>query len=266
MRTIEVYLFVALFLAIPIAGCNEDGKSALERPAMIIAHRGVNQFAPENTLPAIELAIEMDLDYVELDVRTTKDGHMVLMHDDTVDGTTNGTGRVRDLTADEIRALDAGAWFSPEYEGTKVPFLEEAFELMQGRIGAYVDLKDARPKDLIQAIQDHEMLSTSVIYGDPFRQFVMKLREPNIRIMPEVGNSRALLAFMRFLLDPDVVALSWGEPTEAFIDQIHSHGIEAYMDILGDMDNPAGMAAAIDMGLDALQTNHPDILLEVMGE
>lgn len=261
-----VLLTIAALLVVPMTGCNEEGKGAFERPSMIIAHRGVNKFAPENTLPAIEMAIEMNLDYVEIDVRTTKDGRMVLMHDDTVDGTTDGTGRVLDLTADEIRSLDAGSWFSPEYEGTAVPFLEEAFEVMQGQIGAYIDMKVARPKDLIQAMQDYDMLASSVIYADPFRHFVMKCREPDIQVMPEVGNSRALLGLMRFLLDPGVVALSWGEPTKEFVDRIHSHGIEAYMDILGDMDNPEGMTAAIEMGLDALQTNHPDILLEVMGE
>ena len=259
-------IFIAALLTLPLAGCNEDGEGPFERPSMIIAHRGVNKFAPENTLPAIEMAIEMDLDYVEIDVRTTKDGMMVLMHDNTVDGTTDGSGRVRALTAAEIRELDAGSWFSPAYEGTVVPFLEEALEVMQGRIGAYIDVKDARPRDLVQAIEEAEMISTSVIYADPFRQFVMKYQEPQIRIMPEIGNSRALLGLMRFLLNPDVVAISWGEPTKEFVDRIHSHGIEAFMDILGDSDNPEGMTAAIDMGLDALQTDHPDILLEVMGE
>ncbi|MFC1889250.1 glycerophosphodiester phosphodiesterase [Thermodesulfobacteriota bacterium] len=259
-------IFIAALLAVPMAGCNEDGEGPFERPAMIIAHRGVNKFAPENTLPAIEMAIEMDLDYVEIDVRTTKDARLVLMHDNTVDGTTDGSGRVRDLTAEEIRALDAGSWFSPEYEGTTVPFLEEALEVMQGRIGVYVDLKDARPRDLVEALRDAGMIDASVIYADPFRQFVLKCREPDIRVMPEVGNSRALLNLMRFLLRPDVVAISWGEPTKDFVEKIHSHGIEAFMDILGDMDNPEGMTAAIDMGLDALQTNHPDTLLEVMGE
>lgn len=250
------------------SGCGNDRAGiqgqAAKRPAMIIAHRGVNKLAPENTIPSIETAIRMNLDYVEIDVRTTKDGQMILMHDDTVDDTTDGSGRVRDLTADEIRELDAGAWFSPEYAGIGVPFLEEALRVMQGRIGAYVDAKDVRPEALIQALQDTGMLPASVIYADPLTQWVIKLLEPDAGIMPEVGNLLLLFDLMHSLLEPGVVALSWGDPTKDFIDRIHSHGIETFMDVLGETDNPEGMRRALELGVDAIQTDHPDTLLEVM--
>ena len=268
MKKSALLLMMSCLAVAVFTGCGNDRtdfqEQASQRPAMIIAHRGVNKFAPENTIPAIEMAIRMNLDYVEIDVRTTKDGRMILMHDETVDDTTDGSGRVADLTAEEVSQLDAGSWFSPEYAGTGVPFLEEALQVMQGRIGAYVDLKGANPEALVQALRDTGMLPFSVIYADPLTQFMIKSMEPMAKIMPEVGNLALLLDLMKFLLDPEVVAISWGFPTGEFIQEIHSQGIQAFMDVLGETDNPDGMRQALDLGVDALQTDHPDTLLAVM--
>jgi glycerophosphoryl diester phosphodiesterase len=95
---------------------------------LIIAHRGSSATAPENTLAAFRLAVEQEADAIELDVDLTRDGQLIVMHDATVDRTTNGHGRVSDLTLDEIERLDAGTWKSPEFKGQRVPLLEEVFE------------------------------------------------------------------------------------------------------------------------------------------
>src|SRR5271170_4708859 len=88
---------------------------------IVISHRGEHLAHPENTLPAFQAAIEAGADFFELDVRTTSDGKLVLMHDSTVDRTTNGKGQVRKMAFDQIRELDAGAKFGPQFAGTKVP-------------------------------------------------------------------------------------------------------------------------------------------------
>src|SRR5579863_7434882 len=93
---------------------------------VVISHRGEHLAHPENTLPAFEAAIAAGADYFEMDVRTTSDGKLVLMHDAKVDRTTNGTGLVRQMTFDQIRELDAGAKFNASFTGTKVPAFEEA--------------------------------------------------------------------------------------------------------------------------------------------
>jgi glycerophosphoryl diester phosphodiesterase len=97
-----------------------------EEPArpLIVAHRGLLQHAPENTLANFRACLELRLG-LEFDVQRTKDGHLVCIHDDTVNRTTNGTGNVADLTLDEIRRLDAGSWFDPTFAGEKVPTIEE---------------------------------------------------------------------------------------------------------------------------------------------
>jgi len=95
---------------------------------IILAHRGDKLHAPENTLPAFEQAIQKGADGVELDVKLTADGHVVVMHDSAVNRTTDGRGHVAALTLDAIRRLDAGKWFNEKFSGVKVPLLEEVFE------------------------------------------------------------------------------------------------------------------------------------------
>ncbi|MFD1850557.1 glycerophosphodiester phosphodiesterase [Oceanobacillus bengalensis] len=94
----------------------------------IIAHRGASKYAPENTLPAFELAYQMKANGIETDVQLTKDNIPILIHDEKVNRTTNGTGYVKDLTYREIKVLDAGSWFSSDFTGTTILSLEEFLE------------------------------------------------------------------------------------------------------------------------------------------
>ncbi|MCZ2126868.1 MAG: hypothetical protein LC099_03735 [Anaerolineales bacterium] len=95
---------------------------------ILLAHRGDSAHAPENTLPAFEQALRKGADGVELDAKLSADGQIVVLHDATVNRTTNGAGSVRRLTLEQIRALDAGAWFDKKFSGVKIPLLEEVFE------------------------------------------------------------------------------------------------------------------------------------------
>jgi len=96
---------------------------------LVISHRGANRLAPENTLAAFKKALEFGVDGFENDVHMTRDGHLVVCHDDTVDRTSDGSGLICEKTLDELRALDFGGWFSPEFAGEKIPTLEEFFAL-----------------------------------------------------------------------------------------------------------------------------------------
>lgn len=98
--------------------------------AFIASHRGGGATAPENTLPAISAALAAGFDYVEVDVALTADGHPVLMHDATVDRTTDGHGRLSTLTLAEVQALDAGSWFAADYAGTRVPTFTEFLDVL----------------------------------------------------------------------------------------------------------------------------------------
>ncbi len=127
----------------------------LPRPA-IIAHRGASQYAPQNTLKAFKLAVEQQADGVELDVRLSADGHLVVIHDATVSHTTNGKGWVANLTLAELQSLDAG-------EGERIPTLDEVFETLGKRLLINVELKPLLrnthllAEKVAETIQRHQM-------------------------------------------------------------------------------------------------------------
>jgi glycerophosphoryl diester phosphodiesterase len=109
---------------------------------IVIAHRGDSSSAPEQTRAAYERAVELGAEMIEADVRRTRDGHLVMLHDPTVDRTTDGHGAVADITLEELRRLDAGGWFSPRFAGERVPLLVELFELAErARIGLCLEVK-----------------------------------------------------------------------------------------------------------------------------
>src|SRR5262245_8426473 len=95
---------------------------------MVIAHRGASSYATENTLAAFDRALEMGVRHIELDVDFTSDGHIVVIHDDTVDRTTNGSGPVTSHTLAALRALDAGSWFGDKFSGEQIPTFHEVLE------------------------------------------------------------------------------------------------------------------------------------------
>jgi glycerophosphoryl diester phosphodiesterase len=125
-------------------------------PAFVAGHRGDRADAPENTLPAFEAAFASGLRMIETDVQLTADGYPVLLHDPTVDRTTDGTGAIEDLTLAEVQALDAGSWFSSDFTGTRIPQLGEFLDLLAAtpRTRALVELKDFWTRDQIAGILD----------------------------------------------------------------------------------------------------------------
>lgn len=112
---------------------------------LILAHRGANLRAPQNTLPAFQAAIDNGADGVEFDVQLSADGVPVICHNFTVDETSNGHGLVVDLTLEELRNLDFGSWFSPKFKGTKIPTLEETLNLVKDM--TYINIEIKRPKE-----------------------------------------------------------------------------------------------------------------------
>lgn len=107
------------------------------------AHRGNVTDFPENTLPAIQAAVTLTADQIEFDVHMTKDGQLVIIHDSTVDRTTDGSGSIADMTFEEVRALDAGSWFDASFAGTQIPTLKEVLEIIPETILCNVHLKNA---------------------------------------------------------------------------------------------------------------------------
>jgi glycerophosphoryl diester phosphodiesterase len=117
----------------------------MTRQTQVFAHRGARIVAPENTLPAFQAALDMGADGIELDVQRSADGQLVIMHNYTVEATTNGQGRVADLTAAQLAALDAGSSFNPSFAGVGVPTLAQVFDLVGHRCRVNVEIKSQDP-------------------------------------------------------------------------------------------------------------------------
>lgn len=125
-------------------------------PGFIAGHRGDRAEAPENTIPAFEAAFATGLEFVETDVQLTADGYPVLLHDPTVDRTTDGTGAVEDLTLAQIEALDAGSWYGADFAGTRIPQLSEFLDLLAANPDkkALIELKDFWTREDVRGILD----------------------------------------------------------------------------------------------------------------
>ena len=223
---------------------------------MVISHRGEHLHHPENTMAAFQAAIDAGADYFELDVRTTSDGKFVIMHDGTLDRTTNGTGEVYKHTFDEIRALDAGAKFSPAFAGTKVPTLDEAFDLAHGKINVYVDTKYADPQQLVDAIVRHDMQDHVVVYGNPFFLYEVHKIRPSLKVMPE-AISPDICKFLVRGMQPQVLAFDAHDFKDEVIGCAKDANAKMYVDRLGDADNAQEWQKAIDLGASGIQTNLP---------
>jgi len=230
---------------------------------VVIAHRGEHRTHPENTLPAFQAAIDAGADFFELDVRTTSDGRLVLMHDAKVDRTTNGSGAVREMTFDQIRALDAGAKFGPQFAGTKVPSFEEALALAHGKIGVYVDSKDIAPADLAASLAKADMLNSVVIYGGAGFLKKVQALSPSVKIMPE-AYSAAIFEKLLADLKPRVVAFDAGDFTDDAIAVAKRAGVDIYVDRLGSADNVSAWQDAVDRGATGIQTDRPAELVEYL--
>ena len=121
----------------------------------VCGHRGHSIASPENTLPALEATVRHGGTTAEIDVMLTRDDEIVLMHDLTIDRTTNGTGLVSNHTLTELQALEAGAWFAPEFAGTRLPSLEQTLMWARGKLGLVVEIKEMwRVERLTECLAD----------------------------------------------------------------------------------------------------------------
>lgn len=160
---------------------------------IILAHRGDLAHAPENTLPSFSQAIQKGADGVELDAKLTADGRVIVIHDPTVDRTTNGTGKVASFTLEAIRSLDAGSWFDSKFAGVKVPLLEEVFEtvgrdrLINIELTNYNTPRDGLTRRVCELIQRHNNQNQII-----FSSFYSSNLKVAARMLPEVP--RGLLA------------------------------------------------------------------------
>ncbi len=229
----------------------------------VVAHRGgVSLGPPENTLPAIAKAIEVGADLIEVDVRETADGHLVLMHDETVDRTCHGSGRVDELTLDAIRALEVRHDAATRIG---VPTLAEALSLMKGRIDADLDYKRGDIGKLLVEVRAAGMEDHVTMHAAWERCASIATLEPRIRIRPTVthaGQVRDLAKQLR----PAMINFDWHSVTEASVRDAHLAGCLAFVNCLGSADTDYYVREAIRIGADYIQSDRPDRVMQILRE
>ncbi len=225
------------------------------RPVLISLHRGASRYAPENTLPAFEKAVRLGVDYVEFDVRATRDGRCFLLHDAHLDRTTDGRGPIREATAAAVRRLDAGVKFSRAFAQTPVPGLEQFLSAFSGRVQFYFDAKQMRPDRLVKALDAHQMIERTVVYQMPPFLAELKAMAPAIRCLPPLRSAAQLDEIAR--LKPYAVDADWKILSPDLVSRCHAHGIKVFADALGEHEQVEAYLQAMDWGLDLIQTDHP---------
>ena len=226
----------------------------------VIAHRGASSYAPENTVPAFDLAIQMGADGLETDIRATSDGVLVLLHDAEVGRTTDGQGPVADLSWEQVSQLDAGSWFAPRFAGARIMTLDEFLERYGGRLSLALEVKapDIEPL-VVQALRGrawlHQVTVTSFSWQTCWEAH---------RLMPELR-----VGWLMRDLDADAIqraeeaGLAQICPpaeglTSQWVAQAHARGLEVRA---WGVRDEALMRGAVEAGVKGMTVNFPDKLL-----
>ena len=234
----------------------------------VIAHRGGSGTAPENTLAAFQNAVEVNADYFELDVMISSDDSLMIMHDATVDRTTDGTGSVAAMTYEELRALDAGSWFGAEFTGEKIPTLRESLMVAKNspnNIGVVVEIKSSDasvPAKTVDMVQQLGMQERVIVSSFSLAQITeVKSLDPNIAVQ--------LFGTITESNIDQVVAISgeWvgsgGTLTQELIDYAHIKGI--YFNAW-TLNAASTMLPAIELGVDAITTDFPLLMRSLLDD
>ena len=235
----------------------------------VIAHRGFSGKAPENTLAAFRKAVEIGADMIEFDVRFCRDGRLVVFHDDTLERTTSGKGRVADFTFDQLRQLDAGAWFGPAFTGERIPSLKEVLDLSRGSIlnielkkgnqGRYsmLDLADQIVRELSEAAMERQVLISSFDLSA-----LGRILQRNLSFL--IG---WITDSIHLPLDPlEGKALPFIHPRQSLLNEenllaMHKEGTRVNV---WTVNKEQEMERFISMGVDGIITDHPDRLIDLL--
>lgn len=241
-------------------------------PTRVIAHRGFSGKAPENTLVAIRRAIDIGADMVEVDVTMTRDGHVILLHDETLKRTTNGKGKPFKKSLAKIRSLDAGSWFAPEFAGERIPTLAEALETVKDRVLINIEIKSEAVKHgvvpkVAALIVEHGMLDQVVVSSfSPEALRRMKITAPDV-VTASLFNKKIHTGRDPLEIVQEVGSrgfnISGKRLTPAMIDRCHRHQIPV---AVYTVNEAPVMHRLVEMGVDAVFTDHPDRMLEIVTE
>ena len=226
------------------------------RPVQVALHRGAGRYAPENTLPAFAKGVRLGADFVEFDVRTTKDGAFFLLHDSRLNRTTDGSGGIDQINADAVRKLSAGVKFGRGFASIPIPTLDEFMGAFAGKIGLYFDAKVIPAAVLAETLKRYQVVDSTVVYQSPQYLSQLKAINPQIRALAPLGRVDDLDALVASL-KPYGVDADWDILSKDLIARCHVAGVKVFSDALGDHERIDDYLQAMEWGIDVIQTDHP---------
>jgi glycerophosphoryl diester phosphodiesterase len=240
---------------------------------IIIGHRGASADAPENTLAAFRLALEQGADGIELDAKLTADGQVIVIHDPTVDRTTNGKGKIKELTLAALRELDAGGWKNPQYAGEKLPMLDEVFEtvghrlLVNVELTNYADPGDALLEKVAELVKRHGV-EKNVIFSSFLPNNISRIR----KLLPGVPagllaleGSTGILSrsFIGRWFSPQMIHPYFTDADRAYIAREHRRGRRVNV---WTVDEPDDIRRLITDDVDGIITDNPKLALQIRAD
>jgi glycerophosphoryl diester phosphodiesterase len=248
----------------------------------VIAHRGASAYYPENTIESFQGAIAMGADMVELDVQLSRDGEVVVFHDEKLSRCTNGKGRIADYTLMELKKLDAGTWFSKEYKDAKIPTLIEALTLCKDKIAVNVEIKtEAITENISGGIEEKSMnivemkgMWEHVVFSSFDPRAIKHLKEIDRTVAAAVKIAAAVLFEKGYygsrfpseiieLLGADAFNCSKNELSKKWLTNLKLNNIPVNIYTVNDKKN---MRRFLELGVSGIFTNKPDILKAVLAD
>lgn len=231
----------------------------------LVCHRGASLIAPENTFAAADAALDKGAHMIELDVRESADGVLYVLHDQTLDRTTDGTGPIQYHSAAEIDALDAGRWFGSEFEGQRVPRLDAYLDHLRSRgAGAYVEIKWCDAARCAAILRDTGMIDACFAFSfKPEMRQAMRAAAPELRQMITLSIARNV-SVARSLFGASLIEIEASECQPAIIEAARAEGLE----IMGytESDDKQVFRRYCDAGLDYINHDQLDTALAVLEE
>ena len=241
----------------------------------IIAHRGASGLAPENTLAAFAKAIEIGVDRIEMDLRQTIDGEVVVLHDKTINRTTNGWGSVRKLSLKKCKRYSAGSWFHHSFSDERIPTFREVLEFVNGRAKLLLEIKDGSPYhhgiekniiDLVNEFDAHEWCIVQSFNDRVLKNFrelpdlhsnIQKLFAAFIPVAPFYGGSRFSYKRVRRYDFADEININYKYVNPRVVRKMHQMGKKVNV---WTVNQPENLKKYMEMGVDGIITDFPDRL------
>jgi len=235
---------------------------------IVIAHRGDHTRAPENSIPAIKNAIKDGADYVEIDLRTTADGRLVIMHDATVNRMTNGIGKISQMNYDSLRALKLFNKNIPNSDTLTIPNFEEILSVCKNKINIYLDFKDANVEQVYSEILKAKMQNQIVVYINTPQQFIAwRKTAPNIPLIlslnTKIKDSISMANYIK-RIDIDILDGNWDEYTIETVRSAFVNGVPVWADMQSNQEDEIYWQKGLSLGLLGIQTDHPKELIKFL--